>query len=178
LSVRPALDKLSRPFLVDRIVYATITIMSVLIIYDGWQHLRLIDVAGVIVGPVVAMFLAHVFSAAMAKHIEEGRVLHRTEWCGVVRTQAPFLLLCVPPLAIVSVLFAIGVSLTDAIRITLWIGTASLGYWAFVAGRRAGFAGWRMVAVVALGLMIGVVILLIQVFLQPGKAFSGGVALA
>jgi hypothetical protein len=34
-----------------------------------------------------------------------------------------------------------------------------------------------MVAVVAAGLLIGAVILLIQVFLQPGKAFSGGVAL-
>jgi len=46
-----------------------------------------------------------------------------------------------------------------------------------VAGRRAGFAGWRMVMVVAAGLLIGVVILLIQVFLQPGKALSGGVAM-
>ncbi len=34
-----------------------------------------------------------------------------------------------------------------------------------------------MVTVVIAGLLIGVVILLIQVFLQPGKAFSGGVAM-
>jgi hypothetical protein len=34
-----------------------------------------------------------------------------------------------------------------------------------------------MAGVVALGLLIGVVILLIQVFLQPGKVISGGVAL-
>jgi hypothetical protein len=50
---------ISRPILIDRIVYATITIMSVLIIYDGWQNLRLVEVIGVIVRPVVAMFIAH-----------------------------------------------------------------------------------------------------------------------
>jgi hypothetical protein len=73
--VTPAHDRLSQPVLVDRIIYATITMMSVLIIYDGWQHLRLIDVVGVIVGPVLAMFLAHVFSGAMAKHVEAGRII-------------------------------------------------------------------------------------------------------
>jgi hypothetical protein len=35
-----------------------------------------------------------------------------------------------------------------------------------------------MVMVVIFGPLIGVVILLIQVFLQPGKAFSGGVVMA
>jgi len=171
------LKRLHRPVLVDRIVYATITMMSVLIIYDGWDHLRLINVVGIIVGPVVAMFIAHVFSALIAQHVEVGRILTRREWGGVIRVQAPFLLLCVPPLVVVSVLYAFNVSLSDAIRVTLWLGTASLGYWGYVAGRRAGFVGWRMVAVVAGGLLIGVVILLLQVFLQPGQAFSDGVVL-
>jgi hypothetical protein len=170
-------DSLNHRVFVDRIIYATITMMSVLIIYDGWQTLKLIDVVGVIIGPVLAMFIAHVFSGAMAKHIEAGRILTGREWAHVVASEAPFLLLCVPPLLIVAVLFASGVSLTDSIRATLWFGTATLGYWGYVAGRRAGFVRWRLVMVVVLGLLIGVVILLLQVLLQPGKAFSGGVAL-
>lgn len=172
------LDRLSQPVLADRIIYGTITIMSVLIIYDGWQKLRLIDVIGVIVGPVLAMFLAHVFSAAMAQHVRAERVLTRSEWGAVIRAQAPFLLMCVPPVAIVSALFALGATLSDSITVTLWAGTASLGCWGLLAGRRAGFVGWRLVGVVVLGFLIGVVVLLIQVFLQPGKALSGGVALA
>ena len=174
---KSVLRTLARPVLVDRVIYATITLMSVLIIYDGWQKLRLIDVAGVIVGPILAMFLAHTFSAAMAQHVEVGRILSRREWGGIARMQAPFLLFCVPPLAVVSILYAFGVSLSGGIRITLWLGTASLGYWGYVAGRRADIGGWRLVGVVVAGLLIGVVILLIQVFLQPGKAISGGVAL-
>lgn len=151
--------------------------MSVLIIYDGWQQLRLIDVAGVIIGPILAMFLAHSFSAAMAQHIEAGRVLTGKEWRAIIRVQAPFLALFIPPLAIVSLLYALGVSLSGAINATLWVGVASLGLWGFVAGRRAGFVGWRLTMVVVFGLLIGIVVLLIQVFLQPGKAFSGGVAI-
>jgi hypothetical protein len=157
------LDTLARPVLVNRIVYATITVMSVLIIYDGWQQLRLIDVIAVIAGPVVAMFIAHAFSASPAKQVELGR--------------GPFLLLCVPPALIVSILFAFGASLNGAIRVTLWIEAASLGYWGYAAARRAGVVGWRVLAHIAGGLAVGVVVLLLQVALQPGKAFSGGVAL-
>ena len=70
--------------------------MSTLIIYDGRQHVRLIDVAGVIVGPALAMFIAHTFSAAMT--VEDARVLCRREWGQIIGAQAPLLLLCVPPL--------------------------------------------------------------------------------
>jgi hypothetical protein len=65
----------------------------------------------------------------MAQHVETGRILTGKEWRRILRIQAPYLFICVPPLGIVI-----------------------------------------------FGLLIGAVILLIQVFLQPGKACSGGVA--
>ena len=169
---------LARPVLVDRVVYATITLMSVLIIYDGWQRLKLIDVAGVIIGPVVAMFLAHVFSAAMARQVELGQVLAAREWRRIVLYESRFLLLCVPPLIVVTVLFGLGVSLSGAIRVTLWMEAASLGYWGFVAGRRTGLVGWRLWVAAVAGLLVGLVVLLIQVVLQPGKVVTGGTAIA
>ncbi len=149
--------------------------MSVLIIYDGWQHLRLLDVIGIIVGPVVAMFFAHVFAALVARQVEMERPLTGRDLGVTARTESLFLLMCVPPLVIVLVLFALGVSITHAIQATLWFGVASLGLWGFVAGRWAGYSGWRIVLVVAGGLLIGIVVLAIQVILQPGKVFSGGV---
>jgi hypothetical protein len=175
--VTRVMDTLSRPVLVDRIVYATITVMSVLIIYDGWQTLRLIDVVLVIVGPIIAMFIGHIFSAALAKQIEIGRPLSRSDAMLIVGSESRFLLLAVPPVAIVSVLYAFNVSLTEAIRVTLWAEAASLGYWGFVAARRGGIVGWRVMAFVAAGLIVGVAVLLLQVALQPGKVFSGGVAI-
>lgn len=162
-----------RPVYLDRIVYGTITVMSVLIIFDGWQHLRLLDVVGVILGPVVAMFLAHVFSALVAKQVEVGRPLRGGDYGTTVRAESRFLLLCVPPLVIVLLLYALGVSIADAIQVTLWFGVASLGFWGLVAGKRAGYTGWRIVAVIAAGLLVGIVVLTLQVILQPGKVVSG-----
>ena len=43
-----------------------------------------------------------------------------------------------------------------------------------VAGRRAGYTGWRVVAMVGAGLLIGMAVLAIQLVLQPGKVASGG----
>lgn len=160
-----------RPAPIDRIIYSTITLMSVLIVYDGWQTLKLLGVVGVIVGPVLAMFLSHVFSAALAQHVTLGGRLSRPEWFGLIGSEAPFLLLVVPPLGILALLNLTGASLTTAIRVMLWIGTASLGFWSGLAGHRAGLRGWLLALVVAFGLLIGCVVLALQVFLQPGKAF-------
>jgi hypothetical protein len=40
-----------------------------LVIYDGWENLKLLGVIAVIAGPVLAMFLAHVFSASIAQQV-------------------------------------------------------------------------------------------------------------
>lgn len=45
----------SRSVYLDRAVYTTITIMSVLIVYDGWKNLKFWAAVGVILGPVLAM---------------------------------------------------------------------------------------------------------------------------
>ena len=43
------------PVRVDRLVYTTITLMAVLVIYDGWDELTITGVIAVIVGPVTAI---------------------------------------------------------------------------------------------------------------------------
>jgi hypothetical protein len=50
-----------------------------LIVYDGWERLRFVDVAAVIVGPIVAIFASHVFGGALAERVELGRGLTRHE---------------------------------------------------------------------------------------------------
>jgi VanZ family protein len=62
--------------------------------------------------------------------------------------------------------------MSEAIRSVLVLGAVSLGFWGDVAGRRAGLTGWRLMRAVMAGLLIGVLILALQVFLQPGKASS------
>ena len=173
--MQPAFGLTSRPVF-TRIVNATITLMSVLVIYDGWEKLRLIGVVAVIVGPVLAMFLAHGFSAAIAEQIALGRPLTGRERITVVRAESRYVLLALPPVVIVIALYLGGVSLTDCIRVVLWLGVASLGWWGGVAGRRAGFTGWHLAIAVFAGLVVGGTILALQVFLKPGTAIPDAVA--
>lgn len=161
------------PVDVDRVVYATITLMSVLIVYDGWQQLRFLGVVVVIVGPVLAMFVSHVFSASLAQELAVGRPVTMRERMTIVRSESRFLLICVPPVLLVGILALLGVSMVDAIRYLLVLATASLGYWSGRAGRRAGLTGWRLARAALAGLVIGALILALYVFLQPGKAVSG-----
>ena len=170
-SVSPA----NVPVFVDRAVYGTITTMSVLVVYDGWETLRLLGVLGVIVGPIIAMFTGHVFSAAISETVRLGRGLDNGERWTLVRSQSPFLLLAVPPALMAIVLHLAGMSLTGCIHVILLVGVASLGVWGGFAGRRVGLTGHRLLLAVLAGLVIGALILSLQVYLQPGKAVTDGI---
>jgi hypothetical protein len=50
---------------IDRVIYTTIALMSILIVYDTWATLRFWGVVAVIVGPMLAIFLGHIFGAAL-----------------------------------------------------------------------------------------------------------------
>ena len=159
---------------IERVVYATITVMSVLIIYDGWEKVHLFDVVGIILGPILAMFIAHVFSAGLARQAAQGRRLRWEERVATMRTEARFLLLAGPPLALLAITQLAGVSLKWSINIIVWAGAASLGYWGYVGGRRAVLTRWRLLGAIAGGFTVGLVVLVLQVLLQPGKVLSGG----
>ena len=63
-----------------------------------------------------------------------------------------------------------GVSLSHSIHAVIFLEGASLGFWGFVAGRRAGLTGWPLIRAVVFGLIVGLLVLALQVFLQPGDA--------
>jgi hypothetical protein len=85
----------------------------------------------------------------------------------VIRTELRFLLREAPPLALLTILTVAGVSLGNSIQAVIFLEGASLGFWGFVAGRRAGPAGWPLARTVAFGLIVGLVVLTLQVVLQP-----------
>ena len=139
----------------DRVIYTTITLLCVLIIYDGWEQLQFRNVATVIAGPILAIFLGHVFGAALGMRVAQGRPLTRREHRTVFLEECRFLLVAVPPLAILVVLTMAGVSYSRTIQVIVLCGVVSLGVWGGVAGRRAGLTGWALTLSIAYGLMLG-----------------------
>jgi hypothetical protein len=160
----------SRPFHLDRAIYTTITLMSVLIVYDGWQDLQFKAAVGVILGPVLAIYVAHVFAVFLARQAElPGRPV-RGERMRIIRTESRYLLLAAPALALLIILTVAGVPLGTSIQAIIFLEGASLGFWGFVSGRRAGLVGWPLAISVAFGLIVGLLVLTLQVVLQPGQA--------
>ena len=163
-------DLTSRPPVVGRIVTATVALVSLLIVYDGWAALALSDVVVVIVGPVVAICATHIFSGSLVQLVALGRPPTMKEWLGTARFELRFLLLAVPPLAVLLVLQLANVALADTVRVVIWLEALSLSFWAGLAAWYAGLRGRVLVLWILAGLVISVMVLLLQLFLQPGKA--------
>jgi hypothetical protein len=154
----------------DRVIYTIITLLCVLIIYDGWEQLQFWNVVAVIIGPSIAVFLNHIFGAALGMRVAQGRPLTRPERWAVFVEECRFLLVAVPPLAILVVLTIAGVSYSRTIQVIVLVGVLSLGFWGGLAGRRAGLKGGALLLSIAYGLLVGGVVLVLQAVLQPGPA--------
>ena len=157
-------------------MYGTIVVTSILVVYDGWSSLKFSAAVAIILGPLIAMVIGHVFAASVAAYPTLGRRLTSRELRRIVRHESRFLLVCVPQMFLLVVLTLAGVGLSDTVQVLIWVGPASLGFWTGVAAHRAGLRPRRVLLGVILGFAVGGAVLLLQVFLQPGKAVSNGVA--
>src|SRR5262245_9585106 len=143
--------------------------VSVLIIYDGWNHLSFWGVLAVIMGPMLAIFFSHLFGAELGTRVAIGRPLTRPERRAAFVEECRFLIVLVPPVFILIVLSVAGVSYGHIIQVIVLAGVASPGVSGGVAGHRAGLTGWGLVASAAYGLLLGGLILALQALLQPGQ---------
>ena len=149
-------------------VYGTITLMSVLVVYDGWADLkRDLGVVLVLVGPTIALAAAHVFADVLDHQVDYGRPLTGREWRQVLGHGVDFLLVGVPPLAVFAVARVLGQDVTTGLQWTVFLGAASLGFWGYVAGVRVGYRGWRLLASTLTGLLLGLLIVGLQIALKP-----------
>jgi len=171
-------DLRAKPVVIGRIVTATITLVTVLIVYDGWARLKFFDVVLIVLGPIIAVVTSHVFSNSLVQQVELGRRPTMREWLAVLRFESRFLLLAVPPLAILSVLRLAKVALTDAVQVLIWLEAISLSFWAGLAAWYAGLRGRALALSILGGVVVAAIALLLQVFLQPGKALNNSVAAA
>jgi hypothetical protein len=164
------------PASIGRVVTATITLVCVLIVYDGWAKLRLVDVVLIILGPIIAIYTSHVFSTTLVLQVKLGRRPTRREWFANARFESRFLLLAVPPLALLLVLDLATVSIVNSVRVVIWMEALSLAFWTGLAAWLVGMRGRPLALAVLAGLVVTGVVIILQVTLQPGRALQGGTA--
>ena len=171
-------DVRSEPSVIGRIVTATIALVTVLIVYDGWATLKFFDVFLIVLSPMIAIFTAHIFSNSLVKQVELRRRATMHEWLALVRSESRLLLLAIPPLAILIVLRLANVALSDAVQVLIWLEGLSLIFWAGLAAWYAGLRGRPLALSILGGMAVAAIVLLLQVFLEPGKALNDGTAAA
>lgn len=154
-------------FDLERQTYATIVVMSVLAVYDGWKTLSFVEATFVMVGPVFALAAAHLFSEGLHEHAELHRPLHRHEWRHLALRQIQLLLAAVPPLAMLLVGRTLDVNVEHVTLAILLTGVFTLMGLATIAAHRAELRGWRFAATVLAGGAVGMVVLSIQILLKP-----------
>jgi len=152
---------------IERLSYATVVVMSVLAVYKGWAQLSLLSAALVVIAPVLALAVAHVFAELLQAHAAVQRPLTPAEWRAAVAHQPHLLLAAVPPLVVLTFGRVTPVDVENVRAVVLATGTVTLMGLAAVAGTRAGYRGWRLVGVSLAGGVVGLILICLQVVLKP-----------
>ena len=153
---------------IERLVYATVVLMSVLVVYDGWADLTTYaGVAAVIIGPILALAVAHLFSEVFDLHFRLQRPLTRAEWREVSLDQVHLLLAAVPPLVILGLGWISPLDERSTIAVLLWTGVLTHMALSLVAARRAGLRGWRLALACLSGGVVGLIVISLQIVLKP-----------
>ncbi len=101
----------------------------------------MLDSVAVILGPVIAMVIGHVFAASLSNEAELGRRPTRGELLRTVGRESWFLLVAAPQIILLLVLSLVGLSMSDTIQVLIWAGALSLGFWGGLAAQQAGLGG-------------------------------------
>ena len=152
----------------DRLVYGTVVLMSVLAVYDGWQELATyLGIMVVILAPLLALAIAHLFAEVLHAISELRHPLTRHEWEHHLRDQLPWFLSAVPPLVALGIGWLSPLDALSTITVVLWTAVVTLVVIAAVAGRRAGLTGWRWLVTAASGGLVGLLVIGLQIVLKP-----------
>ncbi len=143
--------------------------MSLRVVCDGWSELAgFRGIVIVVVGPTIALGVAHVFAHVLEHRILHGRSLRREELTELLWDFSQFLLVAVPPLLLLAaVSLALDQNPSESIRSMLMLGVASLGFWGGIAGWRGGYRGLPLIASVLMGLVVGLLVFAFQLALKP-----------
>lgn len=149
-------------------VYTTVTLMALLVVYDGWQDLKGPGgIALVVIGPTIALAAAHTFADYLEFSVVHGTGAPRNPGY-LIWDFVQFMLVAVPPLVVLALTsLVLQQNPSESLRSMLVLGVVSLGFWGGLAGWRVGLRRFRLAMAIAAGLGAGLIVLAFQLALKP-----------
>ncbi|MGH3796290.1 MAG: hypothetical protein ACRDSP_15515 [Pseudonocardiaceae bacterium] len=151
---------------IGRWVYGTVILMTVLVVYADEGPVTFGESAGIVVTQLLATFLAHLFAGVLVTLNRADGGLSRRDFAELVRSEAQYIMLTVPPLA---VLLAGAVGAYDAptaVSLIVRGGVALLVALGALGGKRAGLRPWGVAACAVGSGVLGLLVLVAQVLLK------------
>ena len=150
-------------------IYTTVSLMALLVVYDGWSELEGVGgIVLVVVGPTLALAVAHVFADFVGHVIHGSRPTDALLLRDLAFNFWQYLMVAGAALA---TLFVSSVILlqppSESIRFMLVGATVSLTAWGGIAGWRGGYRGVWLVAAALFGLLVGFLVFGFQILLKP-----------
>lgn len=153
-------------------IYATIVALASLAVYDDedtgmMEPADAWSMTAVILGPLVALAVAHFFADLAEEQIVAGRAPTRAEVGHMVTDSLQYLYVAVPSVAIVWAAMLSGQIVDDTVTALYFCGVASLFAWGFVVAYKTHAHGWvRWALTLGYG-MVGVLIVVAEGVLSP-----------
>ena len=120
-----------------------------------------------IIGPILALAVAHFFAEVIEAHADRQRPLTLAEWGWYAADQVQLLIVAVPPLVVLGAGWLSPLDARSTIAVLVWTGVLTLIALTTVAGRRAGLRGWRLLLASLSGGVVGMIVISLQVLLKP-----------
>jgi VIT1/CCC1 family predicted Fe2+/Mn2+ transporter len=152
-----------------RIIYGTIILTTAYAIYDeGTEPLGAgpyFDMVALSFAPLFALAMAHVFSDALDLQIRHQRRLTGQDRRHLLVVNAQFLYVALPPLALMGALALLDWDANDAVAVAQVLGLASLFWWGYYAGRKAGVKPFRRWTFGLSYALLGLLVILVELLL-------------
>lgn len=139
-------------------VYGTIVVMGALAAGAHGGEIRSRELAGIVAGTAIVLWIAHVYAHSLAETISRGRRLDRAEVVSVARREIAMLLAAVPPIGAL-LLGALGIledSTAGWLAMALGLAVLAIAGVQYATVERLGFLASALTILVniALGLVI------------------------
>lgn len=153
------------PINVARLVYGTVVVGGLLAAEAPERETYPETVASVLIALLV-YWIAHTYAEVTAKRIEERGRLTTTALVDSMRHEMWILFGAAVPVLPLVIWWIAGGTLSDAVTVAIWTAAGMIVVYEVVAGLRAELSGKEMLAQIAIGAMLGVLVIALKLVLH------------